>query len=151
MLDRLTKWIPAIVSIAGLCTLLWPWVYVGDDPYASSGLGLATYLVHGEDNFYFLGKFPSGWFALLFPLTVAGAMAINVWTTFKARHIIRLICCVYIVVGLLAYLNVNDYLYNPNVDISPLGFTIPHWGIVPTLAIYAWAGWDAAAEQGIMR
>ena len=151
MLDRLTQWLPLLVSIAGVCTLFWSWVYVGDDPYASSGFGLATYLVHGEDNFYFLGKFPMGWFALFFPVTVAGAMIVNVWVTLKNINIVRLLCCVYIVLGLVVYLNVNNYLDNPHVDMSPLGFTIPHWGILPTLVIYVWTGWEAAAKQGLVR
>ena len=151
MLYKLTRWLPLLLSIAGVCTLFWPWVYVNDDPYASSGFGLVTYLVHGEDNTYLLGKFPMGWFALLFPVTVAGAMIVNVWAAIKDIHVVRLICCVYIVLGLLVYLNVNNHLDNPHVDMSLLGFTIPHWGILSPLVIYALAGWDAAARLGLVR
>lgn len=146
----LVHWLPAIVSIAGVCTLFWPWVYVGDDPYASSGLSLATYLAHGEDSFYLVSKFPMGWFALFFPVTVVAAMLVNVWATLKDIHIVRLICCAYIVLGLLVYLNVNNYLDNPHVEVFPLGFTVPHWGILPTLIIYVWIGWEAASEQGLI-
>ena len=124
---------------------------MGDDPYASSGLGLATYLVHGEDNGFFLGNFPMGWFALLFPLTVAGVMIGTVWAAFKHVHKVTLICCIYVVFGLILYLNINNYLDNPNVDMTPMGFTVPHWGILSTLVIYIWTGLNTAVDIGLVK
>ena len=142
------SWLRILLPVAGAMTLFCPWVYTGDDPNAISGLSLATYIVHGEDNTYLLGKFPKGWFAMLFPLTVAIAMAVAIWTAINRSGMALLFCSVYVFVGLIVYLNLNNYLDNPHFDTQPLGFAIPHGWILVTLATYALIAWNTAESMG---